>query len=76
MEVAVIMVLKGIGLVLALILFGTFLFFIVARFFTSGLMIAFSNRGGQFLIGIGIGIACLGGAICFLGNWLHRFVKG
>jgi hypothetical protein len=69
------MVLKGIGLVLALILFGLFLFLIVARFFTSGLMITFSNRGGQFLIGVGIGIACLGGAICFLGNWLPRFVR-
>ena len=69
------MVLKGIGLVVALILFGLFLFFAVARFFTSGLMIVFSNRGGQFLIGVGLGIACLGGAICFLGNWLPRFVK-
>lgn len=69
------MVLKGIGLVLALILFGMFLLFIVARFFTSGLMIAFSNRGGQFLIGVGIGIACLGGTICFLGKWLPQFVK-
>ena len=69
------MVLKGIGLVLALILFGMFLFLFVARFFSSGLMITFSNRGGQFLIGVGLGIASLGGAICLLGNWLPRFVR-